>query len=70
MMYSAPISQGMKGSALFNINGELIETLYNGFQTLGTHHVVWDATDLSSGIYFISIENQKSKEVLKVINQK
>jgi predicted outer membrane repeat protein len=41
--------------SIYNINGQLIETLVNGKMQLGYHEVTWDATDQSTGIYFVKM---------------
>jgi len=49
---------------------KLIHTLYNDFQTSGSHQITWNGEGLPSGIYFILIESSKSKKVQKVVLQK
>ena len=50
---------------IFNINGQLVETLLHQNQESGYHEVIWDATNYSSGVYIArltsgdSIQNQK-----------
>lgn len=41
---------------IYDILGRRIEMLLNGDQPAGTHSVVWDARDASSGIYFYRIK--------------
>ena len=40
---------------IYNIKGQLIRTLFNGKGITGTHTLKWDASNLSSGIYFIKM---------------
>ncbi len=40
---------------IYNVKGQLIETILNEIQTVGTYSVIWNASDMSSGIYFYSI---------------
>ncbi len=40
---------------IYNIKGQLVETLVNEFQQAGNYSVVWNAEDISSGIYFYRI---------------
>lgn len=42
---------------IFNVQGQLLETLVDGWQTKGEHQVVWDAKNYASGIYFYRLEN-------------
>jgi hypothetical protein len=37
---------------IFNILGQQMASLYSGVQTAGYHHVVWDASNYVSGVYF------------------
>jgi hypothetical protein len=50
---------------IFNITGQLIETLINGNIESGKHKVLWDAGNLPSGIYFVQLKSGD-----KTINQK
>jgi hypothetical protein len=50
---------------VYNISGQLIETLVEGYQLSGTHHVLWDATNFSSGIYFYKLRTVSYTEVGK-----
>ena len=40
---------------IYNIKGQLVETLVDDFQQPGYHSVIWNAEDESSGIYFYRI---------------
>ena len=40
---------------LFNLAGQTIETLVDGFKTSGEHHVQWKTRGLPSGIYFYKL---------------
>ena len=50
---------------IFNITGQLIETLINGKLESGKHKVLWNAGNLPSGIYFVQLKSGD-----KTINQK
>ncbi|NQV17879.1 MAG: T9SS type A sorting domain-containing protein [Armatimonadetes bacterium] len=43
---------------IYNIKGQLIETLVNECQSAGMHSVEWNATKQSSGIYFYRIKTE------------
>lgn len=50
---------------IFNINGQLVKTVENGFQATGTHTVVWDGRSNSgqsaaSGVYICQVEFENS----------
>lgn len=40
---------------VFNILGQRVATLLNGYNEAGYHKVTWDASDYSSGIYFYKL---------------
>jgi len=52
--YQIPKSEKVNIS-IFNINGVLIETLVNDAKIPGLYTVVWDAKNLSSGLYFYKL---------------
>ena len=50
--YSLPIASEIS-IKIFDIQGREVSTLYNNIQEAGTHKLVWDASNFSSGIYFV-----------------
>jgi subtilisin family serine protease len=53
--YGLPVLSNVKVT-VFNTLGEVITQLVNSQQAAGLHELKWDAGNLSSGIYFYSIE--------------
>ncbi len=53
--------------AVFNINGEKVADLLNTGYTSGKWEIDFDGTDLSSGVYFYSIEAGPYKQTNKMI---
>jgi hypothetical protein len=49
-----------------NINGEIINKLNFGLQQLGQHQFNWEAINIPSGTYFLSIGNQNYKQIKKI----
>ena len=45
---------------IYNVKGQLVNTLLNEKKQSGEYYVVWDARYQSSGIYFIKLSNGKS----------
>jgi len=45
-------SPGRATLSVYNIQGQLVETLVDGFQSKGKKTITWDAGSYSSGIYF------------------
>lgn len=57
---------------IFNLKGQLIKTLVNGFIPAGTHVIVWDSRDergkpASSGSYFYKIKSGNFVAVRKMV---
>ena len=40
---------------VYNLKGQLVHTLTDGIMDAGYHHVVWDAHQMASGMYFIKM---------------
>jgi len=56
---------------IFNVKGELVQTLKDGRQIAGKHSVTWDGTNgkgnqMSSGVYFYSIKTDSFTETRKL----
>ena len=52
---------------VYNINGQIVETLVNGWQTSGKQQIIWNAQHLSSGIYFYRLKTGKINQTKKCI---
>ena len=55
---------------IYDIQGRVITTLIDGFQTAGYHSVIWDASKFSSGIYFLNMSSGKITETKKMVLMK
>jgi hypothetical protein len=40
---------------IFNANGQLVEALPQGFQSMNTYNIIWNATEMASGVYYYSL---------------
>ncbi|MCB5268118.1 MAG: T9SS type A sorting domain-containing protein, partial [Candidatus Cloacimonetes bacterium] len=72
--YSVPES-GMTSVKVFNLKGQIVNTLVDTDMTSGKHSVVWNGTDLngkavSSGIYFVRVENSGKAVTQKMLLSK
>ena len=52
--YAIPNSGNVE-ITIFNINGQLVETLVDEYKSAGYYTLSWDAFNVSSGIYFIKV---------------
>lgn len=52
---------------IYNVSGQLVETLVSEQKNRGNHYAVWDAKDLSSGIYFCQITAGEYQEIRKCV---
>ena len=42
---------------IYNVKGQKIKTLINGYFPAGNHTIIWNATDNATGIYFYKMKN-------------
>ena len=52
ILYHLPTSTHVT-LTIYNLAGQQVETLVNGFQASGKHQTIWQAKGLSNGVYFI-----------------
>ena len=52
---------------IFNINGQVVETLIDGYREAANHQVTFDASHLASGLYFYRIEAGSYSDVKKMV---
>ena len=52
---------------IFDVMGRHVETLHNGYQSLGSHSITWDASNKSSGIYYIQVVSNQNIKTQKVV---
>jgi hypothetical protein len=52
--------------SVYNINGQIIENLKCGLMEAGSYSVVWDAHDVSSGVYFARLTADGISKSLKM----
>ncbi len=52
---------------IFNIQGKLIEELFNGFQPSGYHNISWAANNMPSGIYLCRVSSGSVEKTIKML---
>ena len=55
---------------VYNLNGKLVEQLFNGQHPIGNYSVRWDASQNPSGFYLISVNVNGNEQVNKVLLMK
>ncbi len=60
-------SSGLTNLAIYNLLGQKVATLVNQELTAGRHTVDFDASSLSSGVYFYKIESGKNTATMKMM---
>jgi len=53
--------------SVYNILGQEVAVLHNGYQTEGVYNAVWDASSLSSGVYYINMIMHGHTETKKAV---
>ena len=43
--------------SIHNVNGEKVETLFNGYKNAGEHQIIWNAKNYPSGMYFFTLNS-------------
>ena len=67
--YEVPFNEHVEVN-VYNVNGALVQTLFNGSHNKGVYNVQWDASYYSSGIYFLrmsahSLVNDSNKRLIR-----
>ncbi len=52
---------------VYNSRGQIVRTLYDEKASAGTHTVQWDASNFTSGVYFISIKSEHTEIIKKCL---
>ena len=58
---------GMVNVSIYDIHGRQIAELVNGYQAAGSYPVVWDANEVSSGVYMIKMNSGDHTAMQKIM---
>ena len=61
LAYTVPVDGNITLS-VYDVNGRLVESLVDSYQTAGNYSTVWNAASISSGVYFVRLS--ASSEIL------
>jgi hypothetical protein len=72
---STQINFGLKKASeveitVYNILGNKVATLFNGFKSAGSHSITFNASNLSSGVYFYKVTTTEFIQTKKMILEK
>jgi hypothetical protein len=51
---------------VIDLNGRIVDRLVNAYQSMGEHHIQWNANRFSSGIYLVSLTSGERRAAKKV----
>ena len=51
---------------VFNVAGQKVDTIVDGFTDAGSHSVVWDGSELSAGVYFYTVKSGEFTKTVKM----
>ncbi len=66
IVYNLP-RDGYVKLRVYNVMGELVETLVDGFERKGSHEVIFSGGNLASGLYFYELEAESFRMMKKMI---
>ena len=61
------LEDGLVKISIYDINGRMVDALVNDWKSPGTYPAVWDAQDLSSGVYIIKMWANEFMATQKII---
>jgi hypothetical protein len=60
-------SDGDVRLSIYDINGRLIQELVDSYQSVGSYNVTWDASSVSSGVYFVTLSTESNMLTQKIM---
>ena len=60
-------ADGVVSLSVYNVMGQEVATLHSGNMSAGSHTVTWNASDMTSGMYFVRAESSAGVAVQKVM---
>ncbi len=51
---------------VYNVSGQLVDVLVDGALDAGYHNITWDASSVSSGVYFVKVISGSNVSVTKI----
>ena len=60
------VDAGNVSIEVYNVAGQNVDTIVDGFMDAGSHSVVWDASDFSAGVYFYTVKSVGLSRTMKM----
>ncbi len=58
---------GMVNLSVYNMTGQRVASLVDGYRNAGSHDVTWNASGLTSGVYFVQVQTENQQMVQKLL---
>ena len=52
---------------IYDVTGKLVSILENSYKPVGNHSIVWEASSLPSGVYFVNLSINSHTETIKIM---
>jgi len=62
--------EGAVNLSVYNVMGQLVDVIHSGGMTEGSHSITWNASNMTSGIYFVRAESVSGVSLQKVMLMK
>jgi hypothetical protein len=63
-------AEGAVSLSVYNVMGQLVDVLHSGSMAEGSHSITWNASNMTSGMYFVRAESTSGISVQKVMLMK
>ena len=63
-------ADGFVELSAFNVMGQEVARIFNGYQATGIHSYTWNASNLSSGVYYVQLKQGRHVQTTKAILMK
>ena len=63
-------AEGFVNLNVYNVMGQLVDVIHSGSMAEGSHSITWNASSMTSGVYFVRAESASGMSVQKVMLMK
>ena len=56
--------------SVYNVQGQEVDVIHEGFQSSGAHSYSWNASDMSSGVYYVRLVSGNKAKTMKAVLMK